>query len=368
MKRPFLSIIQRYILGNFLRNTGLSLAILVMLFLTFEFFDRIDNILADNGGLLQIVEYFAMKIPLNLTLMLPVAMMAGSLLTLGSLSKNSEITAMRASGMSIIFLLKPILLAGVIASLLTVVINESIVPSAQKRAREVYNLDIKKKDQTGTYSQNNIWFRNQDTFYMIDRFDSKEKSLHDLSAFTVNESFRVKSRLDAVDAKWLKAAIGWNMHDVIEYRFTPGQPVEAKKLKALPLPIGQQPNDFYDVKTDPYSMSFFELRAWLRKQASNGLDIQGYLPYLYEKLAFPVINLIVVLLVSPFAIRSSRASGMATGVIAAMLIGFSYYAVHSFSLAFGRAELMPPALSAWVANFVMGTIGLILVAGAEAPA
>lgn len=183
MKKPFLTKIQLYILHAFLRNTALSLSILILLFLTVEFFDRIDNILADSGSFLQIVEYFIMKIPLNITLMLPVAMMSGSLLTLGNLSKNSEITAMRASGLSIIFLLKPILMSGIIASILTVILNESIVPGAQKRSREIYNLDIKKKDQTGSYSQTNIWFRNQDTFYLIDHFDSKAKSLHEISAF-----------------------------------------------------------------------------------------------------------------------------------------------------------------------------------------
>jgi lipopolysaccharide export system permease protein len=368
MKTPFLNKIQLYILNSFLRDAGVSLAILILLFLTFEFFERIDNILEDNGSFLQTIEYFLMRIPLILSLMLPVAMMAGSLLTLGNLSKNSEITAMRASGVSILSLLKPVLLCGLVASIFSVFLNESLVPGAQKRSREIYNLDIKKKDQTGTYNQSNIWFRNGDTFYLIDQFDARAKSLLGVSAFAINESFRVRSRLDALQAKWLKAAIGWNMQEVIDYRFTPGQEVESKKFKAMPLPIIQQPNDFYDVKTDPYSMSFFELRNWLRKQAANGLDIQSYLPYLYEKLSFPIINLVVVLLVAPFAIRSSRAGGMATAIIAALLVGFSYYAVHSFSLAFGRAEILPPAFSAWVANFLLGAVGLILVAGAEAPA
>lgn len=362
-----LNRIQVYILGHFLRYAAISLGVLILLFLTFDFFDRIDNILSDNSDPLLIFQYFLLKIPLNVSLMLPVALMSGVLLALGTLSKNSEITAMRASGLSVFSLIKPLLLFGVLSSFFTVLLNESIVPGAQKRSREIYNIDIKKKDETGTYSQNNIWLRAGDTFYSIERFDSRNKSLEDLTALSVNESFKVRTRSDALRANWLRPAIGWSMRDVMEYHFIPGKGVDSKKFQVLPLPIAQQPSDFFDVKTDPYSMSFFELRHWLRQQALNGLDIQGYLPYLYEKLSFPVINIIVILLVSPFAIRSARSGGMALSIIAALVIGFSYYAVHSFGIAFGRAELIPAALSAWVANILMGMIGLILVSGAESP-
>ena len=195
----FLSLnrLQNYILWQFLRLAGVSLAVLILLFLTFDFFDRIDNILSDNSDPLLIFQYFLMKVPLNISLMLPVAMMSGVLLTLGTLSKNSEITAMRASGLSVLSLIKPLLLCGVIASFITVVLNESIVPGAQKRSREIYNIDIKKKDRTGTYSQKNIWFRSEDTFYSIENFDSGNKSLDELTALSVNESYKVHTRLDA---------------------------------------------------------------------------------------------------------------------------------------------------------------------------
>lgn len=359
--------IQIYILSHFLRYAGLSLLILILLFLTFDFFDRIDNILADNSDPLLILQYFLLKTPLNISLMLPIAVMAGVLLSLGTLSKNSEITAMRASGLSVFSLLKPLLLCGVAASFVTVILNESVVPGSQKRSREIYNIDIKKKDKSGTYSQDNIWLRNEDTFYAIERFDSRRKALDQLTILKVNESFKVRTRADATQATWLNPAIGWSMRDVTEYHFTPGQDVTTKRFRVMPLPITNRPSDFFDVKTDPYSMSFSELRRWIRQQASNGLDIQGYLPYLYEKLSFPVINVIVVLLVAPFAIRSARSGGMALSVVAALIIGFSYYAVHSFSIAFGRAELLPAALSAWVANILMGMIGLILVSGSESP-
>lgn len=299
--------------------------------------------------------------------MLPMAVMSGTILALGSLSKSSEVTAMRAAGLSVISLVKPLLLCGFIASIVTIFLNELIVPEAQKRSREIYNIDIKKKDEMGTYSQSNIWLRSGDTFYSIERFDSRNKKLELPTAISVNESFKVRVRTDALEATWLKPSLGWNMKDVTEYHFIPGKSVEVKKFPFLPLPIPQRPNDFFDVKTDPYSMSFMELKRWLSQQASNGLDIQGYLPYLYEKLSFPLINIIAVLLVAPFAIRSARSGGMAVSIMAGLLIGFSYYAVHSFAVAVGRAELMPPMLSAWSANILMLAIGGILTMGAEAP-
>ena len=114
-------------------------------------------------------------------------------------------------------------------------------------------------------------------------------------------------------------------------------------------------------------MTIAQLRRFIRQQAQNGIEVSEYVPYLSEKFAFPFFNFVIVLVVIPFALRPARSGSMASSVLAGLIIGFSYYAVHSFSMAMGKAEILSPAFSAWIANLLMGAIGSVLLLGAESP-
>ncbi|RIL00264.1 MAG: hypothetical protein DCC75_13960 [Proteobacteria bacterium] len=228
--------------------------------------------------------------------------------------------------------------------------------------------DLRGKDKKGGYSQSEFWWRAGNDFYSAGVFDSRSKSLHELSNFQVSSDFKVLKRLDAEQVSWLDSLLGWNMSKVRQFVFQENkQDFEVKQFRGLPLPIPEKPQDFYEVRTDPDTMNFSQLRRFIKRQLRSGIDVAGYMADLYEKLAFPVFNLIVALVVLPFALKPARTRGMAGSVMAALVIGFSYYAVHSFSLALGRAELMPALLSAWLANLLMGFVAMVLMLGAEAP-
>jgi lipopolysaccharide export system permease protein len=363
-----MKIIHRYMLSTFLRNLGLSLLAFTLLFLIFDFFDRIDNILPEDAPVYIIVEYFVLKVPLIMSLMLPVSMLVSVVFTVGLLSKNSEITAMRASGMTVLWIAKPLFIVGLITSFLAIILNESIVPYTTRRTKEIYNIDIQKKNADGVYSQNDFWWRTDNSFFAVGMFDSRSDTLINLSRFDISDTFDVFRRVDAAKAEYLVPNLGWSMKDVTEYRFHGNQPPTVlHNPEAEPLPIASVPRDFYDMKTDPATMSFRRLKKFIREQAANGISTRSYLADLYEKFASPFLIFIVIPVVLPFALKPARSGSLAWSFLAALSVGFSYYAVHSLSLALGRAELWPPLLSAWMANIVMGIVGAVLSLGAEAP-
>ena len=114
-------------------------------------------------------------------------------------------------------------------------------------------------------------------------------------------------------------------------------------------------------------MSYRRLSKFIREQKANGLAVSSYYADLYEKIAFPCVSFIVVLVSLPFALKPARTGSMAGSFLAGLVIGFTYYAVHSFSVAMGRAEMYPALLAAWMANILLGVIGVILNLGAESP-
>lgn len=364
-----MNMIQRYLMRNLMYYLLLSIGVMTTLFLVFDFLDRIDNLLAANASFLSAIEYFALKIPLTVTLMLPVSMLSATLFSYGILAKQGEITAMRASGMSLAALSKPVLLTGIAVSLFAFVINETVVPISTRKVREIYNIDISQKDKTGTYSSGDIWWREGGRFFTVERFDSRNSSLNNVSWFDlVSGGFVPERRTDAELGTFVGEDLGWGFRGVKQYEFGDG------KFKSLPqqfysisLPLRKTPQDFYDVRTDRYSLGFLAMRQFIKTQSRNGIPVKNYLADLYEKLSFPWVNLLCGMVVLPFAIRPSRSSGLASTILVALLIGFSYYAVHYFSLALGRALIWPPLLAAFMANIVLGAVAVILNLGAEAP-
>ena len=272
--------------------------------------------------------------------------------------------------MPLFWIARPLILTGICVSLGAIVINETLVPYSTRRVRELYNIDIKRKDKTGSYSQSDFWWRSSDRFYSVNVFDSRNSSLLDMSYFDVNSDFDVYRRTDAEKVTFIDPVAGWSMQKVNEYRFyveNGSTKVEPKKYSSIPLPISQKPQDFYDVRADRNTMSFLEMRRFLRKQRQSGVVVNDFYADLYEKLAFPFVSLLTTLVALPFALKPARSGSMAASMMAGLVIGFTYYAVHYFSLALGRAELWPPLLAAWMANILMGFVAFVLNLGAESP-
>jgi lipopolysaccharide export system permease protein len=361
-----MKLLHRYILNLLARNFLIGLSLFTFMFLMVDFFDRLDNVLAEKATLGTIIQYFLFKIPLMANLMLPIAMMFATLFTYGLLSKSSEITAMRAAGLPISWLARPLVVMSVGLSIFSLLWGEFVVPYAEHRQKELYNIDIRKKDKQGGYSQANFWWRNGNRFFSVDAFDSRTNTLEFLSELDINADWKVIRRTDAQKVTWVDPLVGWTMQGVTQYDFD-AKPERVEKLASIALPLREQPRDFYDYRTDPSTMSFFDLRSFIKTQRRNGIPTAQYLPDLASKIAFPFVIFITAIIVLPFTLRPARSGSMAFSSMAAIGIAFTYFAVDSFSIAMGRAELLPPILAAWTANILMGTVAVILNLGAESP-
>lgn len=362
-----MKIIHRYILSQFLRNLFLSLVVLVALFLIFDFIDRLDNMVRAQADFGTIAQYFLLKMPFMTAIMMPIAALVSTLLTVGMLSRSLEITAMQSSGLTIRWIARPVFVSALLLSVFVLLLNEFVIPHTQRRTREIYNIDIRKKDEKGTYNRENYWWRSGSSFYSASMFDSRTSSIIDFSEFVVTPEFKVVKRIDADQVDFVNPSLGWSMKDVIERSILPEGRVGTINHPALPLIINEVPEDFYQSKTDPFTMSFFELKDFIRTQEANGLSTKSYQADLHAKISFPFVVFVVVLAGLPFALLPARGGSLAPSFMAGIAISFAFYTVHSFSIAMGRAEFWPPMLAAWMAILVIGLIGFVLNLGAESP-
>lgn len=361
-----LSIMERYILRQFLSILLLCLFAAVSLFLVIEAFEKMRVFTREQTSFFQAITYLAFNIPLIIQLMTPVAVLIATLITIGRLSQLSEITAMRACGASILLLSRPLLLAGMLISILMFITGETLVPWATKRVEEIYEIDIRKKHIKGNFSKEHFWYREDNNFYSIGFYDSRNASLESISAFSLDNNFRLRKKLEAKKATWGGSPlIGWTMKDVVQTEILTDGSFRVSKFKQLPFLIKETPEDFFNFQWKPESLSYTDLKAYINKLSSEGVPATRYLVNLASKISFPLVNLVVMLVAIPFALIPARSGNLSASFVAGISIGFGYYIVHAISTSIGAAELVPVLAAAWTANILLGGLGAYLMAGAE---
>ena len=359
------SILDLYLIRQFLGVLFLCLFAATSLFLVFELFEKMRIFVGYHCTFAQALAYLLLKVPLIVHLMTPVAVLVATLLSVGRLSQMSEITAMRACGASVFSLARPLLFAGAVVAAMMFIGGETVVPWATRRGEEIYHLDIKKKDVQGNFSRTNFWYRENNKFYSIGYYDSRNKMLTGISTFEMSDRFALHRRVDAQQVDWSQnSLVGWTMKNVVE--IVPGDKnnFEVNTFRRAPLLFGKTPSDL-NMERNPETLSYSDLKAYIAQLSLEGVPVTKYMVDLAAKISFPLVNIMVVLIAFPFALIPARSGNMSVSFVAGVSIGFGYYVLHAVSTSLGSAELLPVNLSAWTANIILALIGGYLLAGAE---
>ncbi len=361
------TLFQRYVVRQFVSVFFVCLFGATSLFIIFDLFERMKLFLGEDTPFFLVCTYLFFKLPLTIHVMLPVATLIATLVTIGRLSQQTEITAMRACGVSLIWLARPLILIGFLLSLIMFVAGETIVPWAAERVEETYHFDIKKKIERGAYDRSDFWYRSGKAFVRIHFYESRSFTLHGLSLFELSDTFQLTRRTDAERAIWKGPEVGWSMENVVETVFLADGRLLTSNYRSLPFVADKQPADFFDFERTPEALSYQGLKRYAEKLRSEGVPVSSYEVQLAAKIAFPLVNVILVLVAFPFSLNPARAGTMTVSFIAGVAIGFGYYVVHAFSISLGAAELIPPTIAAWTANLILGCIAAFMLVGAERP-
>ncbi len=205
----FPSIIDIYILRRFSYYFVLVLGAFILLFETFTFFELLDDIARHRIPFLVVVDYFRFLIPYLVYQLTPLGALVATLVTLGVLSKNNEIVAFKASGISLYRLALPLLLSGLLLAAALLVLDDTYLPYANQRQDALRNQIKGKPAQTYTRPQRWIFGENSKV-YNYDIFDPAQKLFGGLSVIELDPAtFQMKRRVFATRAQWLDTEKTW---------------------------------------------------------------------------------------------------------------------------------------------------------------
>jgi lipopolysaccharide export system permease protein len=293
-----------------------------------------------------------------LSQMIPVATLLGALLSFGILSKSSEITAMKANGVSLYRISLPIIILSFAICITAFLLSEFITPYTNQKVKYIKLVEIQKRERLGSFKQNQIWYRGKNGIYNFSMFDPQTNTLKGIRINLLDREMNLYERIDAKEAKWEDGR--WVFRNLLITTFPKDGFPLLEKISSMIVDLPECPSDFMTVQKSTEEMDLVELNRFIKKTSSEGYDTTKDRTDMHGKIAFPLVSVILAILGISFSLRSERSGGIAQSIGTGIIIGFSYWIVFAFAISLGRSGTIPPVAAAWAANFIFGIAALIM--------
>jgi LPS export ABC transporter permease LptF/LPS export ABC transporter permease LptG len=347
-----------YLLRRFFSYFVTLMLAFVFLFEAFTFFELLDDIARHRIPFVVVVDYFWFLTPYLLYQLAPLAALVAILVTLGVMSKNNEIVACKASGISLYRLAVPLLFAGLALTGSMIVLDDTFLPYANQRQDALRNQIKGKPPQT--YRQPERWiFGENSKIYNYDLFDSTQNLFGGLTVLEIDPAtFEMRRRVFASRARWSESQKLWLLESGWVREFSDGAIVRYERFNVKDLPeLTESPNYFNREVLPAIQMSWPQLRRYIDDLHRAGFDVAALTVQWHRKLAFPLIAPVSMLLAFPFALLVGT-RGAIGGVAVGIGIGIVYWMGAELLAAMGGVGQLPPLLAGWSPDIVFFFLGL----------
>lgn len=307
-----------------------------------------------------LIRLFFLSLPEIIVLTFPMASLLGTIMAYNRLSGDSEITAMRAGGISILSLVLPALIMGLVTSGVTVAITEFLVPNANYQAEQIiYQF---KHGERRPETQYDLFLtpmdsktRRPDYILYAHSFNSESGMMEEV----VVQSFEdgsPDSILEAEKAEWLSD--GWHFYNGTVYFLD-----RASRQPALEFSTYRSREEIHSptqagkLGKDIDEMNIRELNEHIALKEEQGRAAYEERVEMHHRFSIPLASFIFALLAAPLGIKPQRSAGSATGFGISIIIIFIYYVLMTVGDALGSQGSIQPWLGAWLQNIVIFVVG-----------
>ena len=354
---PTPGLLDRYISRIYVKIVGLSFLALLGLFHISTFLDRSDKIFKGQATTAEVGQLLVYRTPQFVLYVIPIAALLSVLVTFGLLSRNSELTVMKACGISLYRASVSVLLLSLMFSVVIFQLEQRLLASSNRKA-EVIDAKIRGRTPRVFDAVNRQWVLGRDgAIYHYSYFNPEMKELAALRIYQpASDAWRLRTETAAIRATH-KA--GWVGHQVRIGDFSSPTP---RWQTFAERPLLLEPPDYFETEQPVAEMmSIGQLRRYVNELSASGLNVAHLAVELQHKMAFPFVTLVMTLLAIPFGVSTGR-RGALYAVGLGIVLALSYWIVMSLFVALGKSGLLTPWLAAWSPNIiVLGASGFMFL-------
>lgn len=369
-KTSFPLLLDEYVMRSYAANFLLSLGAFALLYVVFTFFELMGDIIRNQTPFIIVGEYLINLLPFIINAVTPLCSLLAVLITFGALNRSSELTAMKATGISLYRVVAPVLVVAAILAAALFAFDESYLPDANRRQEE-YRAVIKNKPaqtfllpgrQFISGKTNSAGEPSRIFYYRA--FDADRNAFDDLTVFEFDPtSFTLTRRIHAQAVRWDSTVNQWVFDNGWQRSFA-GEtlvPGSYRTFSVATFPeIREQPSYFKKEDKPSDEMSYGELTRYIADLRQSGFDTIKLQVQLANKLAVPAITLVMAILAVPFAVSMGKRGGLA-GIATAIGVAITYWVVAGIFSSMGDINTLPPLLAAWSPDLLFAITGTYLL-------
>jgi LPS export ABC transporter permease LptG/LPS export ABC transporter permease LptF len=355
-------LIDTYVLSNFFYYFAMLLLAFVAMTQIYTFFELLSDIVKNKIALGKVFEYLAFLTPKLIYDTLPVSVLVGVLVTFGVLTKQNEVIAFRACGVSLHRLATPVLLTSVLMSGGLFAFDHYVVPGANLRQDALRN-EIKNRPVQTYLRPDRKWiFSAGSRIYYYRHFDTAQNMMVDVSVYELDpRTFRLRRQISAERAQWqtsLKTWIfqnGWvrDLENSVSKDFNTYQATTFAEL--------DEPPGYFlkEVKQDK-QMNFLDLERYIRDLQQSGFDTVRLQVQFHKKFSVPLFALIMAMISIPFGFLVGNRGAMA-GIGVSIVVAIAYWGVNQLFEQIGNVNQLPAPVAAWAPDAIFALAGMYLL-------
>ncbi len=356
-----MKILHNYFLKEFIGPLFLALGVLTFVMMLGNLVKITDLVINKGVDIYSVSKLFLLMIPYLLTYTLPIAALTAVLMSLGRLSGDNEIVAIKASGVNLFSLILPLIVAGIILSLVLVVFNDRVIPYAHYASRKtLVEVGIKNP----TFALEPGVFINSFEKYVLFIYRIDQNKLTNVRIYEPQGEDKPPRTIVAKygefiafpDKKMVKLKLISGTSDEPD----PENPGNFYKLnfKTYFMTLNlSQAQDKDQIEKKPKDMTIQELRSEIKKLKAEGIDPAPLVTQMHEKIALAFSCLVFILLGSSLAIITRRREKTINFGIAFIIVGVYYLLLMGSEAVSLQGSHV---IAMWLPNIILGTTGAIL--------
>ena len=359
----FPRILDQYVVLEFLNMFALVLLGFVLLMQVFTVFDLLSDILRNHIPITTVGDYLINLTPFLLDQLVPLAVLIAVLVTFGVLNRNSEIIAMKATGISLYRLVVPVVSIAAILAMSLFLFDEFYLPQANRRQDALRNIIKGRPAQTVTHPEQNWIFGaprkgEPGRIFYYRFFDPDRNEFANISVLEFDPStFALTRRIFAAKAFWDPGTASWRFHNGWENDIEGDHPKAFHQFTQTSFSeIHEEPGYFNKESLQAQQMNFGQLKRYIVDMRQSGFDTMKLRVALWHKLAYPSAAIVMAVLAIPFALSMGR-RGSLTGIAVGIGVALAFWVIDNLSCALGNVNYLPPALAALAADVLFGLVG-----------
>ena len=352
--------LDKYILKEMIAPFLVSVLAFVVLLVGRTIFDSIEFIISRHVPIPLVLRLVVYDLPRIIGMVLPLAALFSTALAVNRLGRDSEITAIRMTGVPLRRIFMPILVVGFAASLLTLWLSESVTPWANKETKKTIQYIWGMQNIPPV--QENVFFQSEGYYFYVQRVEKDTSGKVMLRRIMIYEVPPAGDYPMMVTAAWATNEKSlWTLHDGATHKLGSDGLVQYEmKFPTMKLNLNRTMQQVWNAQATTEEMGFRELSHQINMFEGVGHEVTKMKVDWHFKLSLPLSCLIFALCAAPLSLKFIS-MGSYSGILLGIIIMFLYWNNIFLGKALGMGGLIPPFLAGWSQNIIFGLVGIYLI-------